>query len=241
VQRGHILDEIRRCAADNGGVPLGIERVAAETGIVQTAWAGKYWVRWNDALEEAGFPPNRMNQPLPDDHLLRHLALLVRDLGRFPVAREIRMRRREDSDFPSANTFSQLGDKQAVIARLAEYCSTAPDLGDVAEICAPLVASSMPAEERLDRGSPKLDEFVYLMKSGKHYKIGRSNSVGRRTYEIGLKLAEPLTEVHHIATDDAVGIEDYWHRRFKSKEVNGEWFLLTPKDVAAFKRRRRFM
>ena len=32
--------------------------------------------------------------------------------------------------------------------------------------------------------------FVSLMKSGKYHKIGRSNSAGRREYELGIQLPE---------------------------------------------------
>ncbi|MCV7384403.1 GIY-YIG nuclease family protein [Mycolicibacter longobardus] len=83
--------------------------------------------------------------------------------------------------------------------------------------------------------------YVYLVRSGKFHKIGRSNDHGRRAYEIGLQLPEKLEVVHTIETDDAVGIERYWHERFRERRRNGEWFLLTKADIAAFKRRRSFM
>jgi hypothetical protein len=60
------------------------------------------------------------------------------------------------------------------------------------------------------------------MRSGRYYKIGKSNHVGRREYQIGLQLPEPVNAIHSIATDDPDGIEAYWHNRFKSKRAKGE-------------------
>ena len=76
------------------------------------------------------------------------------------------------------------------------------------------------------------------MKSGRFYKIGCSNNVGRRNYEIGIKLPEELAIVHKINTDDPTGIETYWHNRFRVKRKQGEWFDLSSSDVTAFKRRK---
>lgn len=79
---------------------------------------------------------------------------------------------------------------------------------------------------------------VYLLKSGRHYKIGRSNAVGRRERELQIQLPEKAEVVHEIKTDDPVGIENYWHNRFADRRKNGEWFELTAKDIAVFKRRK---
>ena len=54
VTKAHILDEIELTAEANGGQALGRLRFYAETGIKETDWSGKYWVRWSDALREAG-------------------------------------------------------------------------------------------------------------------------------------------------------------------------------------------
>jgi hypothetical protein len=82
--------------------------------------------------------------------------------------------------------------------------------------------------------------FVYLMKSGRHYKIGKTNSVDRRRYEIGIQLPQAIEPIHSIETDDPSGIEAYWHNRFRERRLNGEWFELTASDIRAF-RKRRFM
>ena len=82
------------------------------------------------------------------------------------------------------------------------------------------------------------DGSVYMLKLGKHYKIGKTFSVPRRHQEIAIELPEKPDIIHVITTDDPSGIETYWHKRFALKRTNGEWFALTPEDIRAFKRGR---
>lgn len=238
MKKEEILAEIRRTAEANGGTPLGKQRFFAETGIRESAWIGRLWVRWGDAVREAGYEPNTMQDSLPEEYVLAHLAALVRELGHYPVAAELRMRARRDPAFPSHNTFARFGGKAAVASALISWCAANPGWEDVQSFCAPVAKLAKEAEEPED--TPADEGYVYLMKSGKYYKIGRSNAPGRREYELAIQLPEPVERVHVIKTDDPVGIERYWHQRFADRRKNGEWFELTKQDVAAF-RRRKFM
>lgn len=84
--------------------------------------------------------------------------------------------------------------------------------------------------------------FVYLAKGHPgEFKIGRTNLVDRRLSELGVTSAVEPVLVHEIKTDDPVGVEAYWHRRFADKRLRGEWFRLTGADVAAFRRWRRIL
>jgi hypothetical protein len=242
VDKDEILDEIRRCAAENCGVPLGRERFTAQTGIKEADWRGRYWVTWNDAVIEAGLEPNAMKgQKFDSDDIARRLALLTRKLGKFPTDAHLRLERRSDDRLPNATTVRErLGTKSEQLARVRTFAAEHDDFADVYEILAAQSDDEKP-EEPDEPVAAQAIGTVYLIKSGRYHKIGRTNAIGRRSYEIGLQLPEKHVLVHSFETDDPAGIERYWHERFKDRRRNGEWFLLSKADVAAFKRRRRFM
>ncbi len=231
--RQQILGEIRRLAAANG-VPPGRRLFESETGIRQSAWFGVYWPRWSDALAEAGFAPNAYNKRLDEGFVLSKLAAACRHFGRTPATMEMRMYRKVDADFPNEKSMlSAFGGKANMLRRLREWARVNCGYEDVvAMIPEPTDAYDPQHKHALFEG------FVYLIRSGAYYKIGRSDEIERRVKEIRVALPEAATLVHSIRTDDPAGIEAYWHRRFAEHRVNGEWFRLTASEVAAFKRRK---
>lgn len=239
VSRRKILGEIRRIAEEDGGKAPGYERFADVTGIKEGDWRGRYWARWSDAVTEAGFPPNKMQARSDDNEALRRYSAETQRLGRPPTHAELRLIRQTDKTFPSSSVYERLGPRATLLARVVAYCEDRPELEDVPVILAPLIAAA--EDSRLDHNAPTDDPpegFVYLLKSGRHYKLGRTNSLGRREYELGIQLPERAKKIHAIKTDDPAGIEGYWHRRFADRRANGEWFALTPADVRVFKRRK---
>ncbi len=237
MTKQHILDEIKRTTKANGGMALGKDRFFKETGIKFSDWYGKFWIRWGDAVKEAGFTPNKLVTAYDEQVLIDKYIKLIRELGHFPVIGEVRIKAHTDKNFPSHTVFERLGSKRQIAKKIADYCKQHDGYEDVLVLCEPMLEAQKPANENSRVEDVEIG-FVYLIKNGRYYKIGRSNAVGRREYEVALQLQEKSTTVHTIRTDDPIGIEAYWHKRFEAKRKNGEWFELTSADVIAFKRRR---
>ena len=232
-----ILAEIRRTANDNGGKPLGVARFERETGIKEYDWL-KYWSRFGDAQKEAGLEANQLQEAHSDEFLVEKLITLARKLGKFPTFREIEVESRSNAGLPSKKTFQRLGGKERIAELVSVYCANHSGFDDVAVFSNAVSAKgSMRNDDRPDVGISYGE--VYLLKSGRYYKIGRSNDTVRRGSEIRIQLPEKMTLIHSITTDDPAGVEAYWHRRFESKRMNGEWFDLGPAEIKAFKRWRR--
>jgi hypothetical protein len=247
MNKQDILSEIKRTAAANGGVPLGVSRFYQETGIKESDWRRTTWARWGDALREAGFEPNTLRAAYNDDLLIEKIIGLTRELGHYPVYAEIMLKGRTDDSFPSRNAFVRLGSKEQLAAKILDYCNARTGYDDVIALCAP-IAEQQQSQKAEHDGSP-VDStattktgYVYLglLKLGqeKRYKIGKAVLVERRKDQISLQLPEDLDLIHAINTDDAYGIEEYWHRRFAAKNTKGEWFSLSREDVQVFKRRK---
>ncbi|QZA79377.1 GIY-YIG nuclease family protein [Deefgea tanakiae] len=229
-----IINEIKRTALDNSGAPLGQEKFSKVTEIRKSDWFGKYWVRWSDALLEAGFSANSYNEAYTNEFIFESLAKLTRELGHFPVSGDIRIKAAKDKDFPSHSVFNRVGNKDFLINGVRNFCSGNSEYSDVLNFMPNVRDITVAIESAVEVKKG----YVYLIQHGnrKEYKIGRTNNPIRREGELSIELPEKVEPLHWIETDDPSGIEKYWHNRFASKRKNGEWFDLSVDDVRAFKR-----
>lgn len=231
--RERILNEIKKLAKERGGQTPGVRTFERETGIREGAWRGVYWARWGDAVREAGLIPNVKQEKTDEQFILAKLAEACRHFGKFPTAMELRMYQKKDPDLANVKSITRhFGSLKNVPDRLAEWAKTNGNHPDL------VVMLGARASVPQNPSSSSKEGLVYLIRSGAHYKIGRSDELERRVKEIRIALPESAVLVHSIRTDDPAGIEAYWHRRFADRRANGEWFKLATSDVTAFKRRR---
>lgn len=243
MDKARILAEIQRTASENDDMPLGEKSFVRETGIPQHAWRGRYWRNWGDALREAGLTPNRKCVAHSDEYIVQSLARLTLKNHRFPTYADARLAKNVDESFPGTEAISKLGSLDERIDLVRRYAQENPGFADLLNLL-PEPSESDEEAPILGAASSIKDGFVYLalLKIGpaRRYKIGKAVLVERRRDQIAVQLPEDLELIHVIKTDDAYGIEGYWHRRFEEKKTKGEWFNLSREDVMIF-RRRKFM
>jgi hypothetical protein len=236
ISRDHIIEELKRTAQQSKGAVIGIARFESETGIRPHEW-GRYWARWSDAQKAAGLLPNAMFTATPDEVMLEKLAVLTRHFGHRPTSGELRLAKRDDPLIPSVDAFLRLGTFLQITEKLRQFANARAEFADVIALLPP--PGTPKAEKHSQTAALELGH-VYLLKSGRYYKIGHSIAPGQRERQLAIQLPEKAAIVHTIKTDDPAGIEKYWHGRFAEKRLNGEFFKLSQADVSAF-RRRKFM
>ena len=73
---------------------------------------------------------------------------------------------------------------------------------------------------------------VYVFQSSTHYKIGKSVEVDERIKQVGKDVGEELRLLHTINTNDYTRTETELHLRYAHCRVRGEWFDLSPDELA---------
>jgi hypothetical protein len=229
-----IIDEYKRLTEERGGEPIGVRVFERESGFSPHYWKGGYWRSWSAFQVDAGYAPNSATEMTPDEVLLRRFAELALERDELPTEADLMMKRKGDPSFPSKATYRRWGSRDALLEKVAEFCQGEEQFAPVLNLYKQGISNSL--DHRLE--SDAIKGFVYLLRSGKSFKLGRTNAIGRRLRELAIQLPLKPDTVHVIETDDPEGIEQYWHRRFAEKRQEGEWFTLTADDVRAFKRRR---
>ena len=229
-----IIKSYTTIANERGGAPIGERIFSRESGISRYNWMGGYWRSWSAFQEASGYSPNDATQKIPDEVLLRRFAELALERGGIPTEADLNLKRKADPSFPGKLVFRRWGGRDALLGAAVEFCETNEDLAPALEVLTAGKAGRL--DHRL--ASFQVNGFVYLLRSGKNFKIGRTNAAGRRVRELAIQLPQKPDTVHVIETDDPEGIEQYWHRRFAEKRQGGEWFALNADDVRAFKKRR---
>ena len=228
-----IIDLYCRLVKEHGGRAIGERVFIRESSVPRYCWQGGLWSSWSELQAEAGFAPNEATEKTPDKVLLQRFAELALEINAVPTEANLVGKRKSDPSFPAKSTYRRWGSREAMLEKIVEFCETDARYATVAKLLEQRI--SVGVDNQLT--SKQVNGFVYLLRSGKNYKLGRTNAVGRRLRELAIQLPQKPDTVHVIQTDDAKGIERYWHNRFAEKRQGGEWFALTAADVSAFKAR----
>ena len=163
-----IIEAYRDLISNQGGTVVGEDVFKRETGISPYYRRGGYWRSWAAFQADAGYAPNIPTQKVPDEILLHHFAQLALERNSIPTQSDLILKRREDPTFPDRLGFSRFGNKDALLAKVTEYCKGKTELLPVLKLLKEGISSSL--NQRLERFSIK--GFVYLLRSGKKLQTG---------------------------------------------------------------------
>jgi hypothetical protein len=195
-------------------------------------------------LSEAGFKPLEWNTALDENQMIEEIAKLIRTIGRYPTKYDVLLAKKGNDSIPSPSAlFRRIGAKSRIIEKLTAFCSSRSEFESIRGILSRETVETKPMAAAktsvIPSGKLEPSGYIYLVKSGRRYKIGQTSNHWQRKSELHKQTSEGISEIHTItAIDDASGIEKYWHERFKDKRRHGEWFDLSAEDIAAFKKRK---
>jgi hypothetical protein len=238
VTKNEIIAQIRKLAKEANGTPPGQRKFASETGIKEHVWRGKIWVKWTDALAEAGHDALEWQTGYEDNYLLSKIAGLAAKIGRFPSQTEIQFESAQNADFPGHKSFTRRWSMSQLAEALAKHAvetgnSVVAGWAETYLTKKPVTAQS---DITVEKGVAK--GHVYMQQVDKKFRIGKTNSLVGRYRQVQLETPHQVEYVHTILTDDPEGVEKYWHKRFKplKLQIGGDWYALKASDIAAFKR-----
>lgn len=228
--RREIVREIQAMAAANGGKIPARETFARESGIPVHYWRGVFWSNWSEALQESGF--KRSPAWRTDEELLDEYGKYALELKRLPTAPDLRLRSQKKRTSKWGTYSARFGGRDGLHLRLRTHWKGKKRGKEILKLCA-----NRPVRRARGTDMPIVPGYVYLMRCGELYKIGKAENVEVRYKELVGLVPQELVILHRIKTDDSYGVETYWHKRFRKKWVKGEWYRLEREEVKVFCRR----
>jgi hypothetical protein len=232
MTKNDFLAKIRLAAAQHGG-RIGLRAFCQETGLPEKQHVQFGFANWNDAVRAAGLASSTFFRPRSDERsVVQAVVGLVSRLNKWPSENELTLERQRDKTFPSLQVIRRLSRSGSLPEKIAAYCPTLPNLAAVLTIVSGRTGAGAEPTDDLAHG------YVYLFRHGtrREFKIGKTRNPLRREGQVDVELPQQIEPIHKIKTDDPSGVESYWHRRFETKRLKGEWFELSPADVRAFQR-----
>jgi Meiotically up-regulated gene 113 len=231
-----LIDKLKLLASERGG-HIGIRAFVDEIGLSERQLRDLPWYQgWNALLKEVGLETKSFKvDQIPPEVTVEAVAEFITRSGKWPTEDELRREKARNSAFPGLKAVSRLRKSGELARMIVDLGAARPEFAIAAEIATRHEVQA-PDEAGIDE---KIRGYVYMLRSGRRYKIGKTSDRSRRFREVGLLLPDETSQVHSIPTDDPSGIEAYWKHRFAEKRVrNTEFFSLTAEDVRAFKRRK---
>ena len=199
MMKDEILNLLRDIAGTEGG-DVSMRHFMALSGIKEKQIVGAHWPTWNDAKRDAGLDTKPfVRERVQEDPIIPSIAVLLSTLERWPTENELRLAKKKNASIPSTRVFRRLSVDRNFLCKLETHCSGIPVMASVSNVISDKLRESL----KVELTSLSTVGYVYMMRSGRSYKIGRTNSPARRHREVRLDLPEPTNLVHSIETDDA--------------------------------------
>ena len=106
-------------------------------------------------------------------------------LGGFPAVSDLTVKHTRKPGFPTEKTYRRFGGQNALASRVLQYCSEHDGYDDIKTLCQARANAGAAHKTTVAESAASELGYVYLLRSGRHYKIGKtkcSRTSRARTY-----------------------------------------------------------
>ena len=183
MDKPQITRRLTQLASERGG-HIAFRAFIAATGLSERWLRDQPWFQgWNALLKEVGLETKSFKvDRTPPETIAEAVAELITRSGKWPTEDELRREKAQNASFPSATIISPMR-KTGELARLiVELGVVRPGFAAAAEIAAKHQVHA-PDAVGVDE---RVKGYVYMLRSGRSYKIGKSVDPSRGSVRISV-------------------------------------------------------